>query len=312
VYCPQREDKTRRLATLFDMISPGNECSGAGRMTPSDELRLRRVVASLMEIQTDARNSKFLIQLKEFQDRTFQWPERQQTVLMSDDKKSLKAVLSGGQSLVADDLRASLQFSLNKETVTLLPISLDVDTKGRAITVTFPSLTGNQLASASASPDNPKKPVEHDPADMKLNLWNVDLTTPSLRSPVIYSHLRLVKGEPEQPGNPVSVMSRVLVADATSTAKVTLLVDKWESTNQEVLAIQVSGADIRAVDPPAPINAVLKAVPLSPKSVVTLTLGNVTPMQTIQLQTLANKDDIKKPLGMPITLSVLPQLQTGK
>jgi pantoate kinase len=81
-----------------------------------------------------------------------------------------------------------------------------------------------------------------------------------------------------------------------------IVVAEWDANTQGSLAIRVSGADVRAVQPGIPYDAKRGAIPVSGTSVITLTLGNLSASQIVQIRTLSGKD----PVGQPILLAVQP------
>lgn len=120
--------------------------------------------------------------------------------------------------------------------------------------------------------------------------------------------IRILAADALATSSPVSVSSTVLVADANGTAKLTVVVGVWDAKAKGVLGLRVTGAEVRASEPASAFDATRNALTLSPSSVVTLTLGNVSSAQVVQLRTIADKN----PVGNPITLPVEPLRVSSK
>lgn len=285
-------------------------------LTTTEEVRVRRVVAELMSLQADSRHSKLTIPLEPFKDKTMVFPTNQQMVFLSDAKAGASVVLRGGVNLDADKFRPILILKEKGSPTTknLLPTKVEVDSTRRSATITYPSIAGNKLQPLELTKDASGKPTPIDfesiqlhlltpkkPEGTKANLGQYDAAKPD----AIYALKMLTSDEDPSPINPVSVTSNVVVADASGTAKVSVMVGTWEE--KTALGLRVTGADVRAVEPSTAIDAQRKAVALSAKTVVTLTLANLSTTQPVKLQTIAGTSA----LGAPINLMVEPARQSG-
>ena len=120
--------------------------------------------------------------------------------------------------------------------------------------------------------------------------------------------VRLLRPKAESTPNPVSASTSVLVADPTGTARLTLIIAEWDAKKSGDLAIRVTGADVRSVDPATAIDAKRRAIPVVGSTAITLTLGNLTPAQAVQVSAVAGKEAV----GSPLVFSVEPQRGSGK
>ena len=153
------------VKSCIDILqAPVSSAEEAMKRRTADELRLKRVVAELMTVQTDSRFSKLLVQLTDLDNRIFQAPYKDQLVLLSDDKLLTKAVLRGGSNLEAKALDARLRLRSNNQDFELMATGIDVDSSGRVLTATFPSLTSSKLMSTKPNPERGKPDLEEDPA----------------------------------------------------------------------------------------------------------------------------------------------------
>ena len=272
----------------------------ASRRVAADELRLKRVIAELMTIQTDSRFSKLVVQLTDRSSRLFKSPYLNQLVLLNDDKSSSKAVLRSGANLDSKALDARLRLTSNDEKFELVATSIETDAAGKALTVVFPSLSASKLMTTKPNPERGKPDIEADPTDMSILVLRTDRSDVLEGLPAKGYPVKLLKPKQEGPSNPVSASTSVLVSDASGSARVTLVVGEWDAKKSGDLAIRVLGADVRSTVPAVAIDAKRRAVPIAGASAITLTLENLTSAQAVQITTLANKE----PVGPPLVFSV--------
>jgi hypothetical protein len=271
------------------------------RFTPFEEAQLRRVVAALMTTQANSRFSKLTVQLTPFKDVTPTRPD-DQLVFLNDSKSGSKLVIHGSSNIDSQKLKPVLKLTRDGKQVTLYPTNVDVDTVG-TVTVAFPAIAASKLMTTVIK-KQVKKPDEKSsvPPDPISLVWRyAQPGTPGGFVTASYD-VQLLAAEPEPPANPVSVMSAVLLPDATGVAKVTLIVDKWDAASKGPLGVRVSGAEVRAVEPTVALDAVRKAVPLTGGTAVVLTLGNLTYSQAVQLKTLAGTEAVGSAITLPVEI----------
>ena len=269
------------------------------RFTPYEESRLRRVIAELLRLQANSRYSKLMVQLTPLVDAMA--PE-QQLVFLTDSKSGSKVVIYGASNVDVKKLKPLLNLTRDGKVLTLLPTSVAVDVSG-TVTVGFPGIAASKLMTTQVKKER-NKPDEKSsvPPEPMTFVWRYPKKgAPKELEDDCYS-VQLLTAEPDPASNPVSVMSAVLLPDATGTAKVTLMVDKWDAATKGALGVRVSGAEVRGVDPVVALDAVRKAVPLTGGTTVVLTLGNLTYSQAVQLKTIAGTDAVGAPITLPVEL----------
>ncbi|MCC6242682.1 MAG: hypothetical protein IT353_07555 [Gemmatimonadaceae bacterium] len=263
------------------------QCLQAAKQPAADEVAYRRLLAALMEIQTDSRYSKVQIALREIVDPKL--PAKEQLVIYSDDGKSaMSFVIRGGEGLTENNVRAELDVKplagKTMPTTKLLPTALAVGGRGDEVTVTFPSLASLKLE-------------EKDLADPPLRLLLAnDATTNEM-------YRVRIAAEPEKkgPGNPVTASQNVLVADTNGLARVTLQIGKAAKEAKLPLTLVVEGADVRNDGTPGSPKLLFNGVAVAPESTTTLMLGNLVSTRTVSVKTV---DGDSKPQGSALTITV--------
>lgn len=259
------------------------------------QVRLKRVVAELMTVQTNSRYSKLLVQLSDWDARKPSLPTNGQLALLSDDGSSSRMTLRGGANLDSRKLVSKLRVSSNGKHYDLLPTGIDVDGAGKAVTLVFPSIAGSQLMASMADPAKKGAMLTVDP-DLELSLgWSGE----NCKCRLPDYPVKLIRSAPKPAGNPVIVTSGVLVPDSAGVARLSLMVGP-SKTEAGTLAVRVSGADLRGIEPASDVDFERGAIIVKPASRVTLLLGNLSSARPVQLTTLSKTDT----LGSPITLTV--------
>ncbi|MCG2592983.1 hypothetical protein LZ009_09340 [Ramlibacter sp. XY19] len=119
-------------------------------LSPSQEAQLKRVLAGLVNLQSESRFAKFLVQLTPY--KPPQLPPVQQLVVLRDDKKSTSTTIRGGKNLDPKKLSAKLHLSTpDLDDLVLLSTQVAVDADG-AVTLTFPSLADNEVKLKPVTP----------------------------------------------------------------------------------------------------------------------------------------------------------------
>lgn len=310
-----------KARTLFELTlgSAASSPQGLKGVEPVGEARLRRLLASLMKIQMDSRHSKLLVQLTPSPEP--EAPPSQLAFLSDDGKSSATLVLREGKQIKAEKVVARLKFTQGDKQIVLVPNSVGVEADG-ALRVSFPSIVASDLQTETpVKPPSLKEPTKgkskgkvdakEEPPKTELGVpgpvaLELSYSPPATKFKTETYQVKYLKAEPEAPGNPISVSNAVLVPDASGTAKLTLMVGAWKGA---ALGVRISGADVRAIEPAAAFDTARMAVPLTEKSVVVLTLGNLSPTQPVQVRTIAGT----KPVGNAILLAVeSPRLQAAR
>lgn len=283
--------------------------AGQGLAT-SEEVRLRRVIAALMTIQSDSRFAKITIPLEKFKSISVARPYEKQQAFLKEGKDSSTVVLRGGSNLEVADIQPILKvktLASDQESVELFPTSVAVDGTGSTVTMTFPGIAASKLMGASKPKDPKEKPAAVAPEVLEVQ-WRVsdESATGGFKDDGVYK-LRMLTAEENAPSNPLSAPSSVLLVDANGTAKVTLLVGSWEDS-AGALSIKVTGAEVRSWEPAVAMDFKRGAIPVKKESMVTLTLANISPAQPVQVRTFAGSSAV----GSPLTLSVEPTRVVAK
>jgi len=250
----------------------------------NEDIALQRLLAALEEVQVSARYANFLIAL---QDSAPKIPDPDQLVLFSDDgKQTASVVVRGGGGLDAKQLQAALFLADNRKR--LLPTAITMTGDGNEITITFPSLAKLGLdIEKDLAKDNPL----HLAIDRAADLTKRDATK------IAFYGIRLVPTDAAKTSNPVQATQTVLVADASGTDTVTLLVAKTAPAGAHLMA---SGGNFRTAAGSVTPTASGIALPVG-GGVVTITLGDLTPARLVTVTTM---DANNKPIGDPISFTV--------
>lgn len=140
----------RAQQALIPTAPDGDSDEEFTELVPTQEAQVKRLLASLMQLQRESRYSKFLVQLTP--NKPAQLPPVQQLVVLKDDKKATTTVIRGGKNLDVKKLSAKLHVaSKDSGDLVLLPTQVAVDAEG-AVSLAFPSLSANQVTLKEFAP----------------------------------------------------------------------------------------------------------------------------------------------------------------
>ena len=290
--------------TLGRILTPDENRADISCLGPTEEARIRRVVAEIMTLQSDSRYSKLTVQLDSFDNVVSFKPDTRQIALLADSKAASKVVLRGGTHLDAKKLNASLLFKEGAEERLLPATSVEVGDDGSSVALTFPSLSANHLTIKEQGP-KPGETVEAAPTGLKvaLTLYREESRRDTQ---VIWDttyDTRFVMAEEEKSSNPLSSPTSVLVVDANGNAVMSLLSPPWPASNG-ALGIRIVGADVRSIEPLGGYDAKRSAYAIPASAAVRLTLGNVSPSRPVVIKTLAGPKEVGS-ITLPVEVARL-------
>lgn len=243
------------------------------------EPMLRRMVADLLNVQTTSRHSTLQVALGAIEESIL--PPASQFVIVKDDKSSLSGILRGGEGLIGSEVSALLKLKATSSEQVLLPSSVSVS-GGRDISVAFPSLTSIGM-----------EPKDLEDAPLEL----------SLKSGGSKSYrIKFIAGEKPPTSNPVRADSAIIVSDAAGNGRLTLSVNKLSDGTKGKLRVSVSGADLREDKSISAVVPTNQGINLAPESVVTLSLGNLSPARPVVVSTFVNNRKLGE-LTLPVERS---------
>lgn len=270
----------------------------------AQEGRLRRLLASLMGVQTNTRHGRLMVELSAHKvSKPMLPPEAQYAVLHDDNKSAASVVLRGGSHLRQQGISAKIPTSVKGLTgrdLAVFPTQVAVDAAGENVQLTFPSLIATQAIST---------PVTGTPTTVTLELTLTQIRSVPATSPTTAKYTVRVlppkddedkDKKPKGPTSPVKSTTSILVAAPDGTGRLTLLVSDWDSAKDGALSLGLQGAMLAPSSDGAKLDAATGRIPVSPKTAVILALSSLSPRSPVKLQTFV-KD---KPLGEALTFTV--------
>lgn len=309
------------------------ECLNLKKDLPVDqELTLRRFIAALVGIQSTSRYSKLTIP---FSDPAFPvLPMSSQVILYTDDGDgSTSLTLRNGKSLNAKALTAALLIPSKEAIAEEAKRKAAAAAKAKRPAAQGKDKSADKEKEASEdSEDQQKSPpplflptaistsdegsVVHlnFPSLKRLGIEDVQLGKMSLvlalkDGSVYYHNLQKYGSIAAPPSNPVRVAQPIVVADNLGNGRVTLQVGKINKDLSAPLRILVMGADLRENTAIGAARPDAKGISISAETLVTLSLGNLTPSRPITIRTV---DSTGGGIGESILLTVEPALSAAR
>ena len=270
----------------------------------AQEGRLRRLLASLMGVQTNTRHARLMVELSTHKNsKPMLPPEAQYAVLQDDTKSAASVVLRGGSNLRQQVIAARIPTNIKGTTgqdLAVLTTQVAVDAAGENVQLTFPSLIATQVVST---------PVTGTPTTVTLEVTLTPVrSVPATSSTTAKYTLRVLPPRDEDdkdkkskgPTSPVKATTSILVAAPDGTGRLTLLVGAWDPAKDGALSLGLHGAMLATAQDAAKLDVATGNIPVGPKTAVNLALSSLSPRSPVKIQTFV-KD---KPLGDALTFTV--------